>query len=303
MALFMSDKINCIQIMRSFIILVTLISFLTKTGFSQASNGKVNSLVAAENYFAATVKEEGLRGGFLKVSDDETIVFRPHVVKAKEFYDKKQADPGELFWEPSYARISRSGDWGFTTGPYVYTPNDDAANKSYGQYISVWKANKRGVWKLALDIGTPHPKPQDEPVLNFIDPKNSKFFRQVSTTRLKQREDMILTTDKLFASTLTKSTAIGYDTFLASDARLIFPGTEPIIGKENIHKFINEQDLNIFTEAVYADRSIGSDFAYTYGTAQITQNNKVTKYNYVRLWESQAGFKWNVVVELFSPAE
>ncbi len=288
--------------MRSSIILITLISFVTKLGFSQTSNGKVNSLVAAENYFAAIVKEEGVRDGFLKMSDNETIVFRPNAVKAQEFYDKKQADPGELFWEPSYARISRSGDWGFTTGPYVYTANDDTANKSYGQYLSIWKANKRGVWKLTLDIGTPHPKPQAEPGLNFIDAKNSKFFRQISATRLKQREDMILTTDKLFASTLTKSMAIGYDTFLANDARLIFPGTEPIIGKENISRFINEQALNIFTEPLQADRSPGSDFAYTYGTAQITRNNKVTKYNYVRLWESQAGFKWNVVVELFSPA-
>ncbi|MGV3686522.1 MAG: hypothetical protein ACO1NS_12900 [Daejeonella sp.] len=289
--------------MRLFIILITLISTVNKFSFSQTSDGKVSSLVAAENYFAATAKENGLRDAFLRVSDEETLVFRPNAVKAQEFYDKKQLDPGELIWEPSYARISRSGDWGFTTGPYVYIPSDDTAARSHGQYFSVWKANKRGVWKLALDIGTPHPQPTTEPSLNFIDPKNSKFFRQISATRLKQREDMILTTDKLFASTLTKSTAIGYDTFLANDARLIFPGTEPIIGKENIQRFINQQGLNIFTEAVHADRSIGSDFAYTYGTAQITRDNKITKYNYVRLWESQEGFKWNVVVELFSPAE
>ncbi len=287
--------------MRPFIILITFITLINKPGFSQVSNGKVSSLVAAENYFAATAKESGIRDAFLKVSDEETVVFRPNAVKALEFYEKKQADPGELLWEPSYARISRSGDWGFTTGPYTYISNDDSTPKSYGQYFSIWKANRRGVWKLVLDIGTPHPKPLTEPKLNFTDPRNSKFFKQISTARLKQREDMILTTDKLFASTLTKSTAIGYDTFLANDARLIFPGTEPIIGKENIHRFINQKGLNIFTEPVHADRSIGSDFAYTYGTAQITRENKITKYNYVRLWESQEG-KWNVVVELFSPA-
>lgn len=288
--------------MKSFNITLSLLSFIALNSFGQASNGKVSSLVAAENYFAATVKENGIRDGFLKVSDNETLVFRPNAIKAVVFYDKKQLDPGELIWEPSYARISRSGDWGFTTGPYTYTANNDGS-KSYGQYISLWRANKKGVWKLALDIGTPHPKPAKEPVMNFTDPKNSKFFRQTSPVRLQQREEMILASDRLLSSALTKSTALGYDTFLGDEARLIFPGIEPIDGKENIIKFIHEQGISIFSEPVMARRSIGSDLAYTYGSAQITRDNKTAKYNYVRVWESQEGFEWNVIVELFSPVE
>jgi hypothetical protein len=139
--------------------------------------------------------------------------------------------------------------------------------------------------------------------MDFTDPKNPKFFRQISAVRLQQRTEMILASDKLLASAFSKSTALGYDTFLGNNARLIFPGVEPIIGKENIQKFIHEQGINIFSEPVLADRSIGSDLAYTYGSAQITRNDKTAKYNYVRIWESQEGFKWNVIVELFSPAD
>lgn len=286
--------------MKSLNIIVAL--FITLKSFGQASNGKVSSLLAAENYFAATVRTEGLREGFLKVSDSETLVFRPDAVKAEDFYAKKQIDPGKLSWEPAFARISRSGNWGFTTGPYVYTPNDNG-QESYGQYFSIWRANKKGVWKLALDIGTPHPKPTKEHALDFIDPQDPRFFRQISPVRLQQREDLIMASDKLLASALRKSTIFGYDTFLGDDARLIFPGVEPIMGKQNISKFLLEQDINIFSEPVQADRSIGSDLAYTYGTAQITRKGKSSKYNYVRVWESQEGFKWNVIVELFSPAE
>ncbi|SKB63279.1 Cif family virulence factor [Daejeonella lutea] len=288
--------------MKSFNIIITLAVIITTNCFGQTTNGKVSSLVAAENYFAAIVKEEGLREGFLKVSDRETVVFRPSPVKAEEFYDKKQIDPGVLSWEPAFARISRSGTWGFTTGPYVYTTNTDGS-KSYGQYFSVWRANNKGVWKLALDIGTPHSKPSKEPNLDFTDPENVRFFRQISPTRLKQREDMIMASDKLLASALKKSTVLGYDTFLGDDARLIFPGVEPIVGKENITKFLIEKNVNIFSEPIDADRSIGSDLAYSYGSAQVTQNDKTSKYNYVRVWESQEGFKWNIILELFSPAE
>ncbi|WP_411273782.1 hypothetical protein [Daejeonella sp.] len=288
--------------MKSFTVPITLLVSITLNSFAQPSNGKVSSLVAAENYFAAKAKENGVREGFLRVSDNETLVFRPNAVNAEDFYDKKQLDPGELLWEPSYARISRSGDWGFTTGPYIYTAFSDSS-KTYGQYLSIWRANGKGIWKLALDIGTPHPKPIKEPRMDFTDAKDSRFFRQLSPVRLKQREEMILASDRLLANAHTKSTALGYNTFLADEARLIFPGTEPIIGKENISKFIYDQGINIFSEPAYANRSIGSDLAFSYGTAQITTNTKTAKYNYVRIWESQEGFKWNVIVEMFSPAE
>lgn len=288
--------------MKSFAIIITLLVSITFKSFGQASNGRVSSLVAAENYFAAKAKENGVRDAFLRVSDNETLVFRPDAVKAEDFYDKKELDPGDLIWEPSYARISRSGDWGFTTGPYIYTAFSDST-KSYGQYLSIWRANKKGIWKLALDIGTPHPKPAKEIRMDFTDAKDFKFFRQLSPVRLKQREEMILASDRLLANALTKSTALGYNTFLGEDARLIFPGIEPVIGKVNINKFINDQGINIFSEPALANRSLGSDLAYSYGTAQVTTNTSTAKYNYVRIWESQEGFKWNVIVELFSPAE
>lgn len=283
----------------SFIITLLVIVF---KGYGQTTNGTVSSLVAAENYFAATVKEKGQREGFLRVSDAETIIFRPDPVKAELFYDKKQDDPGELIWEPSFAKISKSGDWGFTTGPFVYT-DFKSDSKSYGQYLSVWRANKKGVWKLAIDIGSPHPKPEKEPELKFTDPQSGRFFRQISQARLKQRVDMILTTDKLFGTTLRKNTALAYDSFIADNARLIFPGSLPIEGKDKIQAFYSKEGIQIETEVTNADRSIGSDLAYSYGVARITRNGVVSKYNYIRIWETQEGYKWNVIVELFSPTE
>src|SRR4051812_23875345 len=98
--------------MKFFSVIVVFVIICSTCALGQVSNGRVNSLVAAENYFAATVKEDGIRDGFLKVSNSETVVFRPGAVKAETFYAKKQIDPGQLFWEPSLGRISRSGDWG-----------------------------------------------------------------------------------------------------------------------------------------------------------------------------------------------
>lgn len=286
--------------MRPLFIIFSIFLFSIKTGFTQTSNGEVSSLVAAENYFAGIAKTKGISKAFLAVSDDETIIFRPGPVKAVDFFDKRKEEGGELTWQPALAKISKSGDWGFTTGPFEYKKDGKV---SYGDYVSVWKMNSKGVWKLAIDLGINHPKPKKETELFFSDPKNSRFFRQKSEARQKQREEMILTSDRLFSKTLSKYKNLAYNVFLADNARLLFPGSEPIIGKRNITDFLRYQELEINTEVIKADRAAGSDLAYTYGTAGIARKGLTTQYNYVRIWEVQDGHKWNVILEIFTPAE
>jgi hypothetical protein len=284
------------------LLLIALLILTSNTSFGQLSNGRVHSLLAAENYFAAYAKDKGIRDAFLKVSDNETILFRPNPVKAEDFFDKKSNDdPGQLDWTPVFAKISKSGDWGFTSGPYSYNSGKDSTT-SFGQYLSVWRTNKKGVWKLALDLGVSHPKPITEQSLNFTDPKSFRFFRQLSEGRLKQREDMIITTDKLFSNTLIDNQNFAYETFFADEGRLLFPGNEPVTGKTKIKNFLIRQQINIETKPAVANRALGSDLAYSFGTALITQNNVISNFHYVRIWESQEGFKWNVILEIFSPA-
>jgi hypothetical protein len=279
-----------------------LILLSWKHNFGQQSNGRVNSLIAAENYFAAYTKDKGIREAFLKVSDESTILFKPSPIKAKEFFDKKSSiDRGKLDWTPVFAKISKSGDWGFTTGPYSYGTNISETT-IYGQYLSVWQTNSKGVWKLALDLGMTHPKPLNEPNLNFVDPKNFRFFRQIAEARLKQREELILTTDKLFSNTLLDNQRLAYNTFFAEEGRLLFPGYEPIVGKTKINNFLSRQQIIVETMPAVANRALGSDLAYTYGKAQITRNNVVSQFNYVRVWESQEGFTWNILLEIYIPA-
>lgn len=267
------------------------------------SNGRVSSLLAAENQFAKLALEKGTVDAVLKVSDQSTLIFRPHPVNAKQFYYKATSDDaGSMKWEPLYAKISRSGDWGFTSGPFSYSINKTEP-PIYGQYLSVWHTNNKGEWKLSLDTRISHQRPVQKQEKNIGDPNNYRFFRQLSPNRLKQREDLIVTTDKLLSNTLSKNQDIALESFLAKDSRLLLHGYEPVIGKEEIIKFLNRKDISITTVPLAANRALGSDLAYTYGTALIREKDKETKYYYIRIWESQEEFKWNVILEIFSLAE
>lgn len=289
--------------MKKYFFLICLFLVHSTPNYGQQSNGRVNSLIAAENYFAAYVKDKGIREAFLKVSDENTLLFKPNPVKAEEFYAKKSSiDSGSLNWSPAFAKISKSGDWGFTSGPYSYSAFSNSS-PIYGQYLSVWRTNSKGVWKLALDIGMIHPKPLIEPYLTYLDPKSFRFFRQIAEGRLKQREELILTTDRLFSKTLLENQRLAYDTFFAEESRLLFPGFEPIVGKTKINNFLSRQGIGVESIPSVANRALGSDLAYTYGKALITKEGTTKMFNYVRIWESQEGFTWNVLLEIFSPAE
>ncbi len=285
-----------------YIVLLTLFvhSF---SASAQPSDGKVSSVLAAENYFSALSAEKGIKKAFLTVSDEHTIVFKPGPQKAVDFYKKVVEHKEYLSWTPTYALISRSGDWALTLGPYVYRDSIDAPTAEYGSYFSIWKANGKGIWKLALDAGIEHPQPKTEHKLSYRDATDTKFFKQLSPNRLQQRDDIVYSTDKLFSNIQKAQTRLAFAEFLAHDAQLLFPGSEPVKGKEKILDFLYKKNLKITSEITQVDRALGGDLAYTYGTATVQQNNGGVKdFYYVRIWQIQPGYLWNVLIDMYIPA-
>jgi len=68
---------------------------------------------------------------------------------------------GLLTWTPREAEVAASGDLGYTWGTYEFrTRNEsDAPQIHYGKYVTLWKRQPDGSWKVALDVGSPGPPP------------------------------------------------------------------------------------------------------------------------------------------------
>jgi uncharacterized protein (TIGR02246 family) len=65
------------------------------------------------------------------------------------------AKPGfALSWQASKAEASRSGDLAYTVGTYQFTLNDPKGKlvTDRGKYVTVWKKQPDGKWKVAADI-------------------------------------------------------------------------------------------------------------------------------------------------------
>src|SRR5258708_25344796 len=94
------------------IFLLTGIIFLYSITNAQRT---IDGLINAEKSFAAYSVAHGTKDAFLKFADSAGIAFdQGKPVHAIETWNKREKRPGVLNWQPEYAEISASGDFGFT---------------------------------------------------------------------------------------------------------------------------------------------------------------------------------------------
>jgi ketosteroid isomerase-like protein len=281
-------------------IIATFILITCLSGIVSAQKAEVKTVVEAEQAFDKTVARKGIKDGFLSVVDDEAVVFRPNAVNAKDFYTNIDKQPGNLTWEPKFARISANGDLAFTAGPYTYQNSKSDTDKVYGHYVSVWRTNTEGKLKLLIDLGIQHPEPEQAELTDFKDPEANTAPASKDPFKNKR---IILATDDQFNHSLTLSALATYKEFLDPEAHYYFPGFEPFTGKDKIMKFINNEAISIVAKTTSAGRSASNDLAYTYGVAQIKKGDITSDYNYVRIWDIDENHRWNILLEIFSAVE
>ena len=70
-----------------------------------------------------------------------------------------------LTWTPVKAEMAASGDLGYTYGTFVFKANEKDGNPvtHYGKYTTVWKKQREGTWRVALDMGNIGPSPGAKP--------------------------------------------------------------------------------------------------------------------------------------------
>ena len=63
-----------------------------------------------------------------------------------------------LTWTPTSADVSESGDLGYTIGRWERTHRlRDSTVTTRGSYVTIWRKQQDGSWKVVLDIGNPDP--------------------------------------------------------------------------------------------------------------------------------------------------
>ena len=298
--------------MKTLPLVVILLAILFQGGAAQEKNlsPAVSSLVEAEREFAATSLKEGIRASFLKYFADDGISLspKPHIYRESALKTPPPKDPlaRTLYWEPIVADVSSSGDLGYTMGPASL--KDSAKQDApawYGFYFSIWKKQKDGTWRVAVDAGTTSTNVVEQYFGREVTPAVHASFRsrgKAAGGKGAIRE--LLKCDRNFS----KSPAAGdvknaYQKALDPEARALREGLVPLTGKEAILAYLVRGTALRSLEPALADVSGAGDMGYTYGAYREGKKTKDPSGYYARVWRRDAGGKWMLVVETAVPAK
>lgn len=97
---------------------------------------------------------------FVRYFADDAIFLPPNVpvMTSKDdiqrWASELMSNPGfSLNWQPTKVEVSRGGDLGYTSGVYelkLTGPNGKAVS-DHGKYLTVWKKQPDGSWKVVAD--------------------------------------------------------------------------------------------------------------------------------------------------------
>ena len=73
--------------------------------------------------------------------------------KLEEFYQGKSDTTYSLKWEPLFAKVSKSGDLGYTYGVWELVIKLEPENSRRGTYLTIWELQPDGQWKFVADTG------------------------------------------------------------------------------------------------------------------------------------------------------
>ena len=266
------------------------------------------SVVAAERAFAADAPSMGIAGSFNKWSVPEAIVIGGgQAQRIGEAYPDGPRPAGEplLEWWPNFAGISRSGDFGFTTGGVALN------GQRTGHYFTVWKRQPDGSWKWVYDGGSGAsaadvPGPDSEPVILPVGPELMEATGQGEPSSGASRSDRAMAAVTSAEAALAAAAAVDQKAahlrVMADNGRLYVAPRPPAIGRDAFEAALSGWPATFrFGPTEGGGASDYGDLVWTYGSADWTRDGQQRTGHYVRLWQRQeAG--WRIVLAQLVPA-
>lgn len=257
--------------------------------FFSAAQTDFKALVDAEKGFAQYAADHNTPEAFMRFLADDGIVFRKgQAINGKERWSTIKPDSSLLSWYPAFADIAASGDMGFTTGPWEYRPaKTDKDAGAFGNYITIWKKQPDGTWKVAVDLGTSHAKPEtaDAPVAAVMAPATSE----------NASAESLAAAERQFIASINNKDIKPYQTTSSPAVKIFRPGQLPYATPQAA----DEEKTSFTYTMTKSDIAKSGDFGYAYGTVVIKKNDKEFNAAYLRIWKLH-NKKWELNLEVVS---
>lgn len=275
---------------------------LLVTAFVAAQNSvsrELDALVDTERAFAQAATEKGIRDSFLEYFAEDSIAFNPAPISAADRLRTRPARPFsdyELRWEPRTGDIAASGELGWLTGPSTFIDHTNPnAKPQYGNYLSVWRRQADGRWRVYIDIGSEPPQPVSFPPGFTRFPFRSRYAG--GETKTASAAALLVADKDLNAQMAAGGSAEAYAAVTTGASRLHRSGFMPPTGASAIRSWMKEHTPGMTASTGAADVARSGDLGYSYGTYDV-KGAQPQHGAYVRVWQRDAVRKWLVVADV-----
>ena len=274
--------------------------FTTAAAQAQEQNPEeaARAIAEAEERFYQMGQEQGTRAAFLEFMAEDGVVFQPMPVNARKVWSEGPATGLSLKWQPIFAAMSGSADLGYTTGPSEYRREKaDETPFGYGHFISIWKKQSDGTWKVALDVGIENPKPSHPPDELQLSPgKAPAADKDIAAARAK-----LASTRRSYASNAGKDSTAALAAAASEHVRVYREGVFPAVGKEAAALMLSVRRGKLALNSMGEEISAAADLAYSYGKYTFSRGETQERGHYLQIWRADENGNWSVAVDYQLP--
>lgn len=280
------------------VLFCTLAAGPVSSALGETAEEAARAVLAREAEFCRMGLETSTRAAFLEFLTDDSIAFEPGPVNAKQLWNGRAEGTISLKWYPTFVGVARSCDLAFTTGPAEWRKNkEDEKPFGHGQFITIWKKQPDGTWKVALDVGGPVPgKAKAEETLEIALPPEP-----VQTIDAKQAEQKLRQAEKWFATTAKTDSTAALIGASSETVRVHRERVFPAIGRDAASLMLSVRRGNLSIERLGGEMSSGGDLAYSYGKYSLQRVEKPETGHYLQVWRLQESGEWKLALDYQAP--
>lgn len=248
-------------------------------------------VIAAERAFAARAAETGWVAAFRDYAAPDAVTLSPGPVNAQQQLAQIEGD-GEttLDWRPAFAGIARSGDFGFTTGPFQIRGREGVV----GHYFTVWRREPGGSWKWIFDAGTDVRDPGPAVAVDADIPT-----LPVTTNAAGSAEAAIEQVRLIEEIEANPPSRFELAQWLAPDARVNRPFAAPAVGRAAASALAAQDGAARFAP-LRRDASAAGDMVFSMGEVRDQHEGGERLRYYARIWQLRPE-GWRIVFDEIVP--
>jgi len=268
------------------------------------SSSAIFSMREAERDFAKASAATGRNAAFSEYFAERSYLYTTHwISNGKQYSRERKASPVILKWEPEFMDISSSGDFGVSTGPWEaqeYRPN--TAPIATGYFLTVWKKQADGKWKVLLDGGSETPVTKNLTHRFSFPAGADKIANNISMKSAGTGSTDLLTIEKQLMSEWSKKPGPeSYIPFLASNSRIQVKGHLPSADSDTIRALLGRLSKTTLWRTEGSDVASSGDLGFTYGILTTNEGKEASKGHFVRIWKKDPGTAWKIIIEMINP--